>query len=74
MSSVLTSDKAIDVNINIMRVFVATRKFIANNANLLQRVDNLEQKQIESDIKHIETHTKLDQVLDIIDRTPKAKN
>ena len=47
LSSVLTSKKAIEVNIHIMRSFVAMRKFMHNNAELFSRVDSVERKQLE---------------------------
>ncbi len=51
LSGVLTNDKAIEVNIQIMRAFVAMRKFIASNAQIFQRLDVVERKQIEHDEK-----------------------
>src|SRR3989344_8432187 len=51
LSSVLTNDKAIDVNIQIMRTFVVMRKFISSNAQIFQRLDVVERKQIEQDKK-----------------------
>src|SRR3989344_2494355 len=47
LSSVLTNDKAIEVNIQIMRAFVAMRRFISSNAQIFQRLDVVERKQIE---------------------------
>ena len=47
ISSVLTSERAIEVNIQIMRAFVAMRRFIASNAKVFQRLDIVERKQIE---------------------------
>jgi hypothetical protein len=47
ISSVLTSERAIEVNIQIMRAFVAMRQFIASNAKIFQRLDMVERKQIE---------------------------
>ena len=44
LSSVLNSDYAIQVSIQIMKAFVNMRKFLLTNASLFQRVDNLEQK------------------------------
>lgn len=49
LSGVLTNDKAITVNIQIMRAFVAMRKIIASNALVFQRLDVVERKQIEHD-------------------------
>jgi phage regulator Rha-like protein len=55
LSAVLRSDTAIKVSIKIIDAFVEMRKFISQNANLFQRVNNIEQKQIASDIKQLET-------------------
>jgi len=51
LSGVLHSKIAIQVNIAIMRAFVGMRKFLMANANLFQRLDRLEFKQIETDNK-----------------------
>lgn len=51
ISSVLTSDRAIEVNIHIMRAFVAMRRFLSANAQVFQRLDSLEIKQIQTDQK-----------------------
>lgn len=59
LSSVLTSEKAIEVNICIMRAFVAMRKCIQTNALLFQRMDVLEQKQM---IYQADTNNKFDKV------------
>ncbi len=42
LSSVLNSDRAIEVNIEIMRTFVRLRRMIASNAHLAKRLDALE--------------------------------
>ena len=51
LSSVLTNDKAIQVNIQIMRAFVAMRKFLLTNAQLFQKIYKTEQKLLEHDDK-----------------------
>ncbi|MBN2487727.1 MAG: ORF6N domain-containing protein [Methanosarcinaceae archaeon] len=51
LSSVLTSERAVDVSIQIMRAFVAMRRFIMSNVQVFQRLDNLELKQMETDKK-----------------------
>ena len=51
LSSVLKSSIAIEINIEIMRAFVEMRKFIMTNASIFQRMDMVEQKQIETDKK-----------------------
>ena len=54
LASVLKSQTAIQVSIKIMDAFVAMRKFLLSNAQVFQRLDRLETKQLESDQK-IET-------------------
>ncbi len=48
LSGVLKSERAVQVNIYIMRAFVAMRRFMQENAGLVVRVDSLERKQIEN--------------------------
>lgn len=47
LSSVLRSDTAVSTSIAIMDAFVDMRRFHANNAGLLQRIDVIEGRQIE---------------------------
>jgi hypothetical protein len=47
LSSVLQSEKSIAINIQIMRAFVAMRRFLASNAEVFQRLGAVERKQIE---------------------------
>ena len=47
LSAILRSDVAINVSIGIMRAFVEMRKFLATNSLILNRVDELEMKQLE---------------------------
>jgi hypothetical protein len=42
LSSVLNSEKAIEVNIAIMRAFVQMRKFLETNKELAEKIDELE--------------------------------
>lgn len=44
LSSVLRSQRAIQVNIEIMRAFVRLRRILAENAELARRLDELEKK------------------------------
>ena len=44
LSSVLQSQRAIQVNIEIMRAFVKLRELIASNKDLAKRLDDLEKK------------------------------
>ena len=49
VSAVITSDRAIEVNIMIMRAFVAMRHYVAKNELIFQKIDRLEIKQLEND-------------------------
>ena len=60
LSSVLTSGIAVEVNIRIMRAFVAMRHFLANNAQVFQRLANIEYHQIETDKRIDEVFKRLD--------------
>ncbi|WP_041245554.1 hypothetical protein [Geotalea uraniireducens] len=44
LSSVLNSDRAIEVNILIMRAFVKLREMIASHKDLAKKLDELEMK------------------------------
>ncbi len=44
LSSVLRSDRAVRVNIEIMRAFVRLRQLLSSNAELSQRLDDMEQR------------------------------
>jgi hypothetical protein len=50
LASVLKSERAIEMNIQIMRAFVAMRKFIINNAQLFQRIDTVERRQLKHEM------------------------
>ena len=62
LSSVLRSDTAIEVNIQIMRVFNVMRHTHASIAGVLQRLGTIEVKQIEAD-------KKFDTIFDALDRS-----
>jgi hypothetical protein len=61
LSSILRSERAIDVNIRIMRAFVVMRRFVSDHAGLVQRVGAIELKQLETD-------KRIDTVFDALDR------
>lgn len=66
LSSVLRSEKAIEVNINIMRAFTAMRNFMMNHSSLFQRIDRLEMKQLKTD-------EKVDAILDRLSEYTEAR-
>jgi len=49
LSTVLRSETAVKVSIQIMQAFVEMKKFISANAGIFQRLDNIEQKLIMHD-------------------------
>lgn len=57
LSSVLRSERAIEVNIRIVRAFTSMRDFIKKHSSMFQRLDRLE-------IKQLKTDEKIDTILD----------
>jgi len=51
LSSVLKSDRAIIVNIQIMRVFTKLRALLESHAEIIRKLDSIEKKDIEQDEK-----------------------
>ena len=51
LSSVLNSERAIEVNIAIMRAFVRLREILASHKDLARKLDDLERKLGEHDQK-----------------------
>jgi phage regulator Rha-like protein len=51
LSAVLRSETAVKVSIQIIQAFVEMRKFIADNASVFHRLDKVERKQLEADVK-----------------------
>ena len=63
LSGVLKSDTAIEVNIRIMRAFIAMRSFLMSNAHIFQRLETIEHHQLLMH-KHLSEHDeKIEEVL-----------
>ena len=60
LSAVLRSETAVKMSIQIINAFISMRRFIASNAQVFQRLDALE-------IKQLKTDTKMDKVLNAIE-------
>lgn len=60
LSAVIHSDTAIDTSIRIMDAFVAMRHFLAGNAQIFQRMANIEYHQIVTDKRIDELFKRLD--------------
>lgn len=61
LSSVLMTEVAIQANVQIMRAFAAMRRFLVSNAQVFQRLENLEYKQIATDQKVEKLYEKLEE-------------
>ena len=61
LSAVLHSPKAVKVSIRIMDAFVAMRHFLLSNAQVFQRMDRIELKQLETDHKIEKVFEKLEE-------------
>jgi len=67
LSSVLRSERAIEINIKVVNAFIEMRKFIQANGQIFQRLDRVEVKLLEND-------KKFDQVFSLLeskDQLPK---
>ena len=51
LSSILNSDRAIQVNIQIIRIFTKMRELLSTHQEILQKLEQLERKDIEQDEK-----------------------
>lgn len=60
LSSVLRSDIAVKVSIEIINAFVKMRQILITNASLFQRIDQIELKQLQADQKFEELFKALD--------------
>lgn len=67
LSSVLKSKTAVEVNIRIMRAFIAMRRFIATNAQLFQRLETIEYHQLEMKQHQEVTDKRIDEVFRRLD-------
>lgn len=74
LSSVLRSQQAINVNIQIMRAFNAMRHFLASNAQAFQRLEIIERNQLALNVHLAENDKKFEEVFRRLDdgsTTPK---
>lgn len=66
LSSVLRSEQAIAVNIQIMRIFVRMRKLISEYKELVEKIESLEASQMDQDIRIAEIYNVIKQLLEPI--------
>ena len=60
LSSVLKSKTAVEINIQIMRAFIAMRRFLRSNADIFAELKHLRQQQINSDKRIDELFSKME--------------
>ena len=65
LSSILKSETAVKVSIQIMNAFVQMRHFLAANGSLFARLDSVEKRQIETEEKLNRNLLRIDEKLDI---------
>lgn len=68
LSSVLRSSTAIEVNIRIMRAFVAMRSFLMNNAHIFKRLETLEHNSMLLQEHQSETDKRIEEVFTRLDK------
>ena len=71
LSSVLKSDKAIQINIMIMRAFVRMREVFATHKDILQKISELEKRSDKHDKTILEIINTLKKLLPIYSNKPK---
>jgi hypothetical protein len=64
LSSILNSKQAIQVNIKIMRIFIKIRKFILTHKDLKLKIEKLERKHKDHDVKINNIFEAIKQLLD----------
>lgn len=68
LSAVLRSEKAIKVSIDIIKVFVAMRHYMLQNGGLVNRISNVEAKDVEQDARLLDHDKKIDSLFEAMDR------
>lgn len=65
LAGVLKSETAVKMSIQIISAFVAMRKFIINNAQIFQRIDTVEKRQLKNEM---ETDEKFEKVFNALQK------
>ncbi len=68
LSSVLNSDRAIEVNIQIMRVFTKLREMMVSHKDLARKIEDLERKFQDHDQKIIQIFNAIRQMMAVPDQ------
>ena len=73
LSSVLNSDRAIQVNIQIMRVFVKLKELMISHKDLARKIEDLERKFSEHDRRFVMVFEAIKRLLQEKEEPPKKK-
>ncbi len=68
LSSVLKNPTAVEVNIQIMRAFVAMRHFLQNNAQVFSEINTIKKQLLDTNVHQKETDKKVEELFDLIDK------
>ena len=68
LSGILRSEIAVEVNIRIMRAFVAMRHFLASNAQIFQRLEVVEHHQLEISAHQSQTDHQIEEIFKRLDQ------
>ena len=68
LSSVLKSQTAVEVNIQIMRAFVAMRHFFQSNTQVFAEINTIKKQLLDSNVHQKETDKKVEELFDLIDK------
>ena len=67
LSSILNSEKAIEINIQVIRTFVIMRRFLYSTKNSFQKIETIEKKQLLFEIK---TDTRFEKIFNLLENNP----
>ena len=68
LSAVLKSETAIRVSVQVMKAFVAMRRFLLANTQIFNEIDAIKKHLLSTDIHQKETDQKIDELFDRMDR------
>ena len=68
LSSVLKSPTAVEVNIQIMRAFVAMRHFLQNNAQVFSEINTIKKQLLDTNVHQKKKKKKVEELFDLIDK------
>ena len=68
LAAVLKSETAVKASIQIVKAFVAMRHFLASNAQIFERLDFIERRQISSELHQKDSDRRIDELFSLMDK------